>query len=82
MVDKTKIVKGAIGGILLSAGVVAKLADYSLSAAEVVLNGAINLTNSFVKAPDLGIGKALSGTVHKSVSKLSDKLLKKGREMF
>ena len=82
MVDKTKLIKGSVSGILLSAGVVAKLADWCLSATEVVLNGMVNVTNSFVKAPNLGIGKALSGAVHKSVSKLSDKLLKKGREMF
>ncbi|MBQ8870917.1 MAG: hypothetical protein IJ019_06040 [Alphaproteobacteria bacterium] len=81
MVDKKKLIKGAVGGILITAGVAAKLADKSLSAAEVVLNGAVNLADSFVNAPKLGIGKALLGGVHQGLSKFSDKLLKKGREM-
>lgn len=82
MVDKKKMIKGAVGGVLLSAGVVAKLTDYGLNVAEVVFNGAVNMANSFVKAPKLGIGTALLNTAHKGVSKLSDKLINKGREMF
>ena len=82
MVDKSKLIKGAIGGVLLSAGILAKLADKGLSVAEVVLNGAVNFATSFANAPKLGIGKAMADSLHENVSKLSDKLLKKGREMF
>lgn len=80
--DMKKCVKGAAGGVLISAGVIAKLADWGLSASEVVLNGAANLADSFVKAPKLGIGKSLFGAMHKGVSKVSDICLKKGKEMF
>ena len=77
-----KCVKGACGGVLIGAGVAAKLADYGLSVAEVVLNGAENLASSFVKAPKLGIGKALLDSAHKAVTKLSSRWIKKGKEMF
>ena len=85
MLDDDKVkkcVKGACGGVLVGAGVAAKLADYGLSAAEVVLNGAVNLADSFVKTPKLGIGKALIDSAHKTVNKLSDRWIKKGKEMF
>ena len=77
-----KCVKGACGGVLVGAGVAAKLADYGLSVAEVVLNGAENLADHFVKAPKLGIGKALFDSTHKAMTKLSARWIKKGKEMF
>ncbi len=80
--DKKKVVKGAVGGILVTAGVAAKIADKCLSIAEVVLNGAENLADSFVKAPKLGIGKSLLNTGHKVIQDFSKKTLKKGKEMF
>lgn len=80
--DMKKGVQGAIGGVLLGVGYAAKLADYGLSCAEVVLNGAENLVDSFVKAPKLGIGKSLLTSLHKGVSKFSDRCIKKGKERF
>ncbi len=77
-----RCVKGAVGSVVLSAGIALKLAKWGLSVSEVVLNGVENLANTFAKAPSLGLGKnALSG-INKQVSKFSDICLKKGREMW
>lgn len=74
--------KGAVGSVVLSAGVALKLAKWGLSVSEIVLNGADNLANSFVKTPSLGIGKGAISDIKKQVSKFSDICLKKGREMW
>ena len=81
-IDKAKILKGAVGTMELSAGVVLKLAEFGLSASEVVLSGAKNLANSFVKGPDLKIGESILGDIKKHTGKFADKLIKKGRGRF
>jgi hypothetical protein len=80
--DMKKGVQGAIGGVLLGVGYAAKLADYGLHASELVLNGAENFVEAFVKAPKLGIGKSLFGSMRKGVQKFSDICMKKGRGMY
>lgn len=81
MVDKKKLVDGAIGGVLIGSAVAAKLADWGLQAADVVLSGAVNLANSFVKAPNVSLGfDKIPGKIAQKCDKLSDKLWKKGLE--
>ena len=81
MVDRKKLVDGAIGGVLVGGAIAAKLADWGLTAADVVLSGAVNLTNSFVKAPKLDLGfKDIPKNVAKHCDTLYKKLLKKGME--
>ncbi len=75
-------VKYAVGGVLIGAGIAAKIADYGLHASELVLNGAENFVEAFVKAPKLGIGKSLFGSMRKGVQKFSDICMKKGRGMY
>ena len=75
-------VKYAVGGVLIGASIAAKIADYGLHASELVLNGAENFVEAFVKAPKLGIGKSLFGSMRKSVQKFSDICMKKGRGMY
>ena len=82
MVDTKKIIKGAAGGVLLAAGVAAKLSDKALSVAKVVFSGAANMADMFAKAPKGNIGESFFSISHKALSKISDKLLKKGKEMF
>lgn len=78
--DKDKFSKKVVGHAVLSVGVVLKLAQWGLSASEVVLNGAENLADSFVKAPKLGIGKSLLKTTRQSTEKISNQLIAKGKE--
>ena len=78
--DKVKLAKKALGCTVLGLGVAAKLARWGLSASEVVLNGAVNLANEFVKAPKLGIGEALFGTLKKGVGTLEKNLITRGKE--
>jgi len=80
--DTSKVIKGVGGTVVLSAGVVCKLASLGLSVSEVVLCGAKNLANEFVKAPDLHIGDSLLNNAKKSTNKLSQKLFKKAKELF
>ena len=75
-------VKYAVGGVLIGASIAAKIADYGLHASELVLNGAENFVEAFVKAPKLGIGKSLFGSMRKGVQKFSDICMKKGRGMY
>ncbi len=74
-----RVAKSAIGGAYLGAGVAMKLAEFGLSASEVVLGGAKNLANQFVKGPDLNIGEQLLKDVKKQTAKLSAFLIKKGQ---
>ena len=71
-----KVVKKAAGGIFGSAGYVLKLAERNLSVAEIVLNGARNMADSFVKAPEFGVGKAAFDMTQKSASTLAKKFMK------
>ena len=80
--DTKKIIKNASGVVALSAGVVCKLAELGLSVSEVVLCGAKNLANEFVKAPDLHIGDSLLKDAQKGTQKLSQKLFKKAKELL
>ena len=81
MVDKKKIVNGAIGGVLIGGAITAKLANWGLQAADVVLSGAVNLANSFVKAPNFGLGlDKIPVKAAQKCDKLSGKLWKKGLE--
>lgn len=80
--DTSKVIKGMGGAAALSAGVVCKLASLGLSVSEVVLCGAKNLANEFVKAPDLHLGDSLLNDVKKGTDKLSQKLFKKAKELF
>lgn len=75
-----KVTKKTAGAALITAGVAAKLAKWGLSASDVVLSGAVNLADSFVSAPKLGIGKSLFSSVQKGVSDLEKNLMKKGKE--
>lgn len=75
-----KVTKKTAGAALITAGVAAKLTKWGLSASEVVLSGAVNLADSFVSAPKLGIGKAAFSAVQKGVSDLEKNLMKKGKE--
>lgn len=78
--DKVKLANKTLGCTALGLGIAAKLAGWGLNAAEVVLNGAANLANEFVKAPNLGIGKALFGTLKKGVGTLEKSLIDRGKE--
>ena len=64
--EAKKITKKAVGGVLIGAGYALKLAEWGLNASEVVLNGAKNMADSFVKAPELGVGKAAFDGVKKA----------------
>lgn len=75
-----KVTKKTAGAALITAGVAAKLTKWGLSASDVVLSGAVNLADSFVSAPKLGIGKSLFSSVQKGVSDLEKNLMKKGKE--
>lgn len=70
------------GGAVYTVGVAAKLTEWGFTVGEVVFNGAKNLANSFVKAPELGIGKALFDGGKKLTANLSKKMLQTGREMM
>lgn len=74
-----KVIKKGAGGVLISAGCALKLAEWGLSASEIVLNGAKNMADSFVKAPELGIGKLAFDGVKKGVSGLSKKIIRMGK---
>ncbi len=74
-----KVIKKGAGGVLISAGCALKLAEWGLSASEIVLNGAKNMADSFVKAPELGIGKSAFDGVKKGVSGLSKKIIRMGK---
>lgn len=80
--DTSKVIKGVGGTVALSAGVVCKLASLGLSVSEVVLCGAKNLANEFVKTPDLHIGDSLINDAKKGTDKLSQKFFKKAKELF
>lgn len=80
--DKVKIIKGAVGTVELSAGVLLRLAELGLSVSEVVLSGAKNLANSFVKGPDLNIGSSMLNDLKKQTEKLAGKLIQKGKGRF
>lgn len=77
-----KMVKGSAGGILISVGCALKLAQWGLSASSVVLNGGKNMADSFAKAPELGLGSSLLGSLKTGAGKLSAVLLKRGKGMF
>lgn len=77
-----KIVKATAGTVIFSAGVACKLAELDLSVSEVVLCGAKNLANEFVKAPELYIGDSPLSKAQKATNKFSQRLLKKARELF
>ena len=77
--EAKKITKKAVGGVLIGAGYALKLAEWGLNVSEVVLNGAKNMADSFVKAPELGVGKAAFDGVKKGVSGLSKNLIKTGK---
>lgn len=81
MMEGRKVTQKIAGGVLISVGCACKLAEWGLSASEVVFNGAENMTNSFVKAPEFGIGKAAFGAVEKSVSVLSKTFIEKGKRI-
>ena len=80
--NEQKIIKGAAGAIVLSTGVIFKLSELNLSASEVVLCGAKNLENEFVKAPNLHIADSFLNGAKQGAKKLSQRLLKKARELF
>lgn len=74
-----KIEKGAVGGTILATGIFLKIAELGMSVAEVVLNGAENLADHFVKAPKIGIGKSLFGSLKSYTGKASVRLIKDGK---
>jgi hypothetical protein len=74
--------KKVMGGVAYSAGVAATLADWGLSAVEVVFNGAVNVANSFVKAPDLGISKAMFKATHSGLNNVSKSLKNYGKGLM
>lgn len=78
--NKEQIAKTAVGGALVGVGYGFKLAKWGLSVSEVVFNGAKNLTNSFVKAPELGIGNALFKGLQQQTGKIADTLIKAGKK--
>lgn len=80
--DSSKVIKGIGGAVALSAGVACKLASLGLSVSEVVLCGAKNLANEFVKAPDLRIGDSLLNDAKKGTDKLSKRFFKKAKELL
>jgi len=80
--DKAKVLQNARGAAELSAGVILKLTEMGLSVSEVIFSGAKNLTNSFVKGPDLKIGESILGDIKKHTGKVADKLIKKGKGRF
>jgi len=77
----SKTMKTTAGCLICGTGYALKLAEWGLSAAEVVLNGAENMADSFAKAPKLGIGKSLFGGLKKGTNKVSAFLIKKGKEL-
>lgn len=77
--ETKKVLKKSAGGLLISAGCLLKLADWGLSASEVVLNGGKNMADSFAKAPELGIGSSLFKATHKGIQTLGAYALKKGK---
>ena len=77
--DKEKVIKSALGGGVIAIGVSLKLAEYGLHISQVLLSGAKNLANEFVKAPDLKIGESLLGDLKKGTGKLADKIIQKGK---
>lgn len=83
--DIKKNARKMTGGAVYTVGVAAKLAEWGFSVSEVsdvVFNGAKNLANSFVKAPELGIGKSLLDGGKKLSANVSNKMLEAGRDMM
>lgn len=70
--------RSATGGALIGAGVSLKLAQFGLSAAQVVASGAKNLANEFVKAPDGNIVEPVLKDVEKQAGKAAAWLIKQG----
>ncbi len=68
-------------GLLTGTGYALKLAEWGLTAADVVLCGSNNLADTFVKAPALGIGRVALNGIKAGFSILADKLIKKGRSL-
>jgi hypothetical protein len=79
--DTKTLCKRGASGVCLGVGCTLTLAKWGLNASEVVLNGAMNLANSFVNAPKLGIGSSLFGEFKKQTGKLADTFLKKGKQL-
>lgn len=78
-----KVLNKTAGVVLTTACVASKLAQYGLSAAMVVGNGAVNMANAFVNSPvKVGIGAAMLGSVQKGVDKLGSYLLKQGKNYW
>ena len=80
--DKEKIGSMAVGTVVLSAGVVLKLAVLGLTVSEFVLSGAKNLADSFVKGPDLNIGSSMLKGIKNQTGKIADKLIQNGKGRF
>lgn len=76
-----KIAKKTLGAAVVSTGYALKLAKWGLSVSEIVLNGAKNMADSFVKGPELGIGKAMFSGIKGQIGKTSDYLIKNGKKL-
>ncbi len=74
-----KTVKIVAGGVVLGTGVCLRLAEMGLSVSEVILSGAKNLANEFVKAPDLKIGESILSDIKKQTGKYASKLIARGK---
>lgn len=74
--------KKVAGGVVYSVGVAVTLADWGLSAVEVVFNGAVNVANSFVNAPKLGIGDAMLKATHSGLKTVSKSLQNYGKGLM
>ncbi|MBO4284784.1 MAG: hypothetical protein J5895_00950 [Alphaproteobacteria bacterium] len=74
-----RVEKAAVGGAYLGAGVSLKLAEFGLSAGQVVASGAKNLADEFVKAPDIKVAEPVLNDVKKATGKAAAWLIKQGK---